>query len=452
MNLYKHQEITVELMKREKRVAVWLEQGLGKTLCAIRAIEELGLQRPVIVCPNYLKRTWFNEFRKWSPATLPRVIEAKGRDAAIAEDAWPKIINYEGYRISADKIAGLCPDVVVYDESQYIKERKSKVTKTAWEMSKALPRARIWCMTGTPIYNNFGDYYGQYKTLRPDLFRTWTDFKNNFLIMGGFMGHKVIGSQNEDRFYRLTDPYTIRLKKEDCLDLPEKIYQTITLELPPVLWAAYDKMAQESALEIESAETVTAPMVTTCLMRLQQICSGWIGNRTPDGQVVTHEIGPNPKIETMLGLVEGASGPVLVWAHFRKDIHALVKMFREAGYNTEFINGEVTDTAKRQAHIDNFQAGKLKVLVIQDSIVAGMTLTAAVAEIFYQNGYSYANRMQAEDRAHRIGQSRKIVIYDVIIKDTIEESIKKAIERKQNIAAIVDKNSLRNIFLEGVKK
>ena len=55
MNLYKHQEITVELMKREKRVAVWLEQGLGKTLCAIRAIEELGLQRPVIVCPNYLK-------------------------------------------------------------------------------------------------------------------------------------------------------------------------------------------------------------------------------------------------------------------------------------------------------------------------------------------------------------------------------------------------------------
>lgn len=451
MNLYKHQALTINLMKREKRVAVWLEQGLGKTLCAIRAIEELGAKRALIVCPNYLKATWAGEFRKWSPTMWPRVIEARGRDAAIAEDAWPKIINYEGFRISADKIAGLCPDVIVYDESQYIKERSSKVTKAAWGLSKALPQSRVWCMTGTPIYNHFGDYYAQYKTLRPDLFRTWTDFKTKYLLMGGYMNYKIVGSQNEEGFYKLTDPYTIRIKKADALDLPEKIYQTITVEMDAKLHEAYIKMAREAYIEIENADVITADMVVTRLMRLQQLCSGWIGNKTTDGKVTTHEVGPNPKVETLLGLVGGASGPVIVWAHFRKDIHALDAIMKKAGHSTAYINGEVGAT-ERQRHIADFQAGKIKALLIQDSIVAGMTLTAATAEIFYQNSYSYANRMQAEDRAHRIGQDKSVIIYDIIVKNTIEEKIKQAIDRKQNIAAVVDKNSLREMFLQGVKQ
>ncbi len=449
--LYDHQKITIDLMKRENRCAIWLEQGLGKTLCAIRAIEELGLKRAVVVCPNYLKQTWYNEFRKWSPSTFPRVIEAKGRDQAIEDATFPKIINYEGFRISYDRIRRLNPEVVVFDESQYIKERSAKISKTAWDLSKNLPKTRVWCMTGTPIYNTFADYYSQYKTLRPDLFRTWTDFKNRFLVMGGYMSYKVVGSQNEDIFYKLTDPYTIRLKKEDCIDLPDKIYQTIEVDMDPKLREAYNKMAKEAAIEIENAEIVTADMVVTRLMRLQQLCAGWIGSKDADGKVTTHEVGPNPKIETVLGLVEGASGPVILWAHFRKDIHALVELLKKEGHSAEYINGEVGANT-RQQHITNFQAGKIKVLVIQDSIVAGMTLTAATAEIFYQNGYSYANRMQAEDRAHRIGQSKHITIYDVVVKNTIEGKIKQAIERKQNIAAVVDKNSLREIFLEGVRK
>ena len=340
------------------------------------------------------------------------------------------------------------PEVSSVRREPVIKERSSKVTKAAWMATKA-PGNRVWCMTGTPIYNNFGDLYAQYKTLRPDLFRTWTDFKNRFLIMGGYMDYKVLGSQNEDLFYRLTDPFTIRLKKADCLDLPEKIYQTITVEMNPKLRDVYNKMAKEAFLEIENGGTITAPMVVTKILRLQQLCSGWVGHNTEDGTTVQYQICPNPKAETVLGLIDSASGPVIIWAHFRKDIHDLVALFKNNNISTAYINGEV-GSADRQQHINNFQAGKIKALVIQDSIVAGMTLTAATAEIFYQNGHSYANRMQAEDRAHRIGQTKNVTIYDVIIKNSIEEKIKQIIERKGNVAAIVDKNTLREIFLKGV--
>ncbi len=456
MSLYSHQRLTVDLLLREKRCAVWNEMGTGKSLCAITALKELGTLKALIVVPNYLKRNWAEEYRKWHPEAFPTVIEQSNRRQALEFEAYPLILNYEAFRIEKELIKKLKPDVVVFDESQYLKSRTAGVTKAAWELTKLRPDLRVWLMTGTPISNTFADYYAQYKVLRPDLFPTFTQFKGKYLIMGGYLGYKVVGHQNEDHFKELTDKYTIRLKKSDCLSLPDKIYNTVYVEMPNDLRQKYNQMAKESCLELENAELITAQMVVTRLMRLQQLCAGWVGSIEEEtGKRKINVVAENPKMKVLLDMLEPIVNngvQCLIWAHYRHDIHQIHEAVSGLKIPCDFINGEITSSTIRQERVDNFQKGKIRVLIIQDSITAGMNLTAATEVFFYNNSYSYSNRLQAEDRNHRIGTKTVVRYTDIVTANTIEEKIKQAIEKKQNIAAVVDKNSLREIFLEGVRK
>jgi len=463
MGLYPHQELTVNLIMREKRAAVWLEMRLGKTLCTIEAAKRLDSKRFLVVVPNYLKGTWRDEFQKWSPGTAVEIVDAAGRERALKSETWPKVINYEGFRIDYKLIKSLKPDMVVFDESHYLKGRTARVTKCAWDLGKYTD-TRIVLMTGTPIGNHFSDYYAQYKILRPDLFPTFTQFKYDYLHMGGYMGYEEIEHHKNPEVQKLIDDkhakinakidsFTIRLKKSDCIkDLPPKLYQTIEAEMPDELRVKYQTMAKEAVMELENAKAITADMIVTRLMRLQQICSGWIGhfadNDPEHKKPLVHEICASPKLAPLIEKISNDNQQCLIWAHFKHDIKNIVEALTKAKISVATINGSVCENDREIAKRD-FQQGKLMCLVIQDSIVAGMDLSKATVVHFYQNSYSHLQRTQAEDRCQSMTQKNSVIYYDWITKNSIEERILQKLRDKKNLAAIVDKNELRDIFLGG---
>lgn len=454
-SLYNHQQFAVDLMLKNKRAAIFLEPGLGKTLAIIEVMRRLNLTKVLIVCPAYLRRNWLEEFRKWWPQITPTVIEAERRQHLLTNCPSPHIANYESVRIEHQLIKSLSYEMIVADESQMIKEKSAKITKVLWDISKNKPDSRIYILSGTPILNSFGDLYAQYRFIRPDLISTFTQFKAQYLIMGGYMSYKIVGHKNEDHFRKLTDDFTIRLKKEDAVNLPEKIYNNVYIDLPEPLRKAYNQMAKEAVVELENAESVSAELVITRLMRLQQIVCGWLGSIDEStGERKYHELGEDPKLKVLLEMLEPLvknGKQCIIWSHFRRSVHAITDAIKNLGITCDFINGEVTNPIKRQQKVNDFQEGRIRVIVMQDSICSGLTLTAATEVFFYANGYSYANRQQAEDRSHRIGTKSNVRYTDLIVTNSIDERIQKALSKKENIASVVDKNTLREIFLEGVK-
>lgn len=462
--LYQHQKQMIERMLKTKRTAVWAEMGTGKSAATLKAFEQLKIKdynyKMLIVAPNHLKHNWLREVQLWTPRMRARIVEGTPADKAkaIASEFDLLIINYESFRIYADEIAKRKCQVMVCDESQSLAGRKSSQTKEAWAYRRKVNPEYIWLLSGTPVRNTFDDFYGQYRLIMPDApeFRTHSVFENQYLIKGGYMSYKVIGHKNEDHFRRVTDPVTIRLRKDDCLDLPEKIYEIIPVEMSEAQAKAYEQMRKESVLLLEGAdEAMVAQMAVTQLMRLQQICNGFCGNVTEEGDHETHVIDDMPpKLKMLLELVGDMvhnNQQVIIWSQFRYDIAKIVAELRHIGISCEPINGEVAGTRRDDA-IMSFQKGDIDVLVVQNSITSGFNATAASNVIYYGNSYSYANRMQSEDRAHRIGQTKRVLYLDFITVGTVEQKIKRILEQKASVASIIDKNSWREFFLEGGKE
>lgn len=453
MGLYRHQFETIKEMIVKKRLACWLEMGLGKTICALMSITALS-EKAIIICPNYLKRTWLNEAAKWAPHLNCQMVEgtAATRSWQINSGAQVLIINYESFRIEQDAIKQAIKrhgyKILVCDESQALKNKSSAQTKAMLKIAKDFDY--VWLLSGTPITNNFGDYYSQYKILLPEKFRTFTEFKNRFLVMGGYMNYQVKGHQNEAEFKALTDANTIRLKKKDCLDLPEKIYQTVYCDMSPAQAQAYEQMKKESVLMLDAAEPkVVAQMAAERLTRLRQIAAGWCGRVTETGEreIITIDRKP-PKLQAMIEMaVDNVSEhQIIIWTAYRHDVDVVSFALATEKIEHRIIQGKTTPE-DRQKYIDDFQAGKFPIMIINNSIVAGMTLTAADIVFRYQSSYSYAAQAQAEDRCHRIGQKKNVTYYDFVVKGTVEESIMKILERKGDLMTIVDRNEWRKIFL-----
>ena len=229
--------------------------------------------------------------------------------------------------------------------------------------------------------------------------------------------------------------FSFRVTKDECLDLPDKVFTRREIELTDEQRKAYDQM-KLMALTLIDGNLMSTNNALTQIMRLHQIVCGHV--KFDDGR---QEDIPNNRIKELLATIEECDGKIIIWANYRRDIENIKNALAEAyGMTTVATYYGDTEAEERQEIVERFQdmASPLRFFVGNPRTGGyGLTLTAAHTVIYYSNNFDLEVRLQSEDRAHRIGQTNKVTYIDFISPGTVDEHIVKALRNKINIASQV---------------
>jgi SNF2 family DNA or RNA helicase len=253
--------------------------------------------------------------------------------------------------------------------------------------------------------------------------------------------NQVVGYQNLEELTNNLDRFSYRILKKDCLDLPEKIYIKRLVELTPEQRRVYDQL-KTIALAVLEQGVVTAANALTQILRLQQVCSGFL--KTDDGKFETI---PSNKLNELMEALEEVDGKVIIWANYTHDIYAIAKAIqKEYGEGTVRMYFGETKAEDRQQIVEDFQDpnNSVRFFVGQPRTGGyGLTLTEAKTVIYYSNSYDLEVRLQSEDRAHRIGQKNNVTYIDIVTEGTVDEKILSALRDKIDIASTVLKEGYK---------
>jgi SNF2 family DNA or RNA helicase len=346
----------------------------------------------------------------------------------------------------ATKFLNCHKTIMAIDESTTIKTPTAKRTKAILTLGKLAKYRRI--LTGSPVTKSPLDLYTQCNFLHEELlgFNSYYTFRNRYATMidrnfGGRRVQIVGGYKRLDELSDSLKKFSYRVLKEDCLDLPEKVYIQREVELSDEQRQIYSTM-KSAALAQLKGKMATAPHVLTQLMRLHQITCGHLKN---DDDTIT-EIKNNRMVE-LLDVLEEIEGKVIIWANYVYDIRQIVKAIsKKFGEDSIVQYYGAIPADVRQKNIENFQDPKSDARFFIGNPQTGgygITLTAANNVIYYSNGYDLEKRLQSEDRAHRIGQQKSVTYVDFITPKTVDEKIVKALRKKMNIATEIMGEDLR---------
>ena len=465
---YAHQMTALEKSWNKESYAYFLEMGTGKTKVLIDNLAMLydkgKVNGALIVAPKGVVGTWYNNEL---PLHLPNHIEnvtvlwqsnitKKQQEKLetlyeIGTALHILIMNVESLSTEkglkfASKFLSCHETMMAIDESTTIKTPSAKRTKNILSLSKETKYRRI--MTGSPVTKNPLDLFSQCEFLSPWLlnFQSYYSFRNRYaqmktLHMHGRQIQIVNGFKNLGELSDKLKDFSYRVLKEDCLDLPDKIFIKRQITLSKDQKKLYNQMKQE-ALAILNGKQSTTVNTLTQLMRLHQITCGHFTD--DNGQIQSIE---NNRIKELLSIIEDMDGKAIIWAHYQYDIKNIIKEIEKVyGPGSVVDYYGLTPKDERQDNIKRFQDDpKCRFFVGTPATGGyGITLTAANTVIYYSNGYDLEKRLQSEDRAHRIGQKKPVTYVDINAEDTVDEKIVKALRKKINIASEVLGEELRS--------
>jgi len=433
VELMSHQREGVAFLTGGRQGLLAFEQGLGKTLVAIDSFRQLREQgdadRMLVICPNSLKRNWVAEIDKFAPGLSAEIAEGtpKERRRTFANSTAAVVVtSYETARVEVTAILALVDTsrtVLVLDESHAAKNWQSL---TSTSMRHVSPRCEYrWLLSGTPVTNTPADLHTQIEIIAP--------------------GEHALGSLEsflarveEDPLARFAKPVLDRLvlrrTKEECLDLPDKTFTDVVVELPPWQRRLYDEMRTQMVCDIQgmSGEQYRAFASTALaqLTRLSQLAS--------NPALLFPDAAQTPaKFEVLDGLVNDIlsvpSRKIILWSTYVRNIEALIARFSK--YGAVAIYGGV-ETGERQEVAFRFQHDPGTRILIANPAAAGtgFTLTAASYTIYESMSWRYDHYAQSQDRNHRIGQTQPVSYLRLIAADTIDEAVARALERKSGMA------------------
>ena len=456
---YEHQLTALGASHKKENFALFMEMGTGKSKVLIDNIAMLydrgKINAALIVAPKGVYHNWerqelpihmpehvLYQTIMWSPSeTKKQQVELK-KLFIHNEDLVIFLMNIEafstkkGVRI-AERFLLAHSALMAIDESTTIKSPTASRTKNVLKLRVLAKYRRI--LTGAPVTKSPLDLYTQCFFLDPDFldFSSYYAFKNRYAIMvdrnvGTHSFRHVMGYRRLDELNEKLSNFSYRVLKEDCLDLPEKVYMKRIITLTAEQKKMYGEMKKFALAELEGKKT-TATSALAQLVRLHQIICGHL--TTDDGEVRTLK---NNRIKELLDILEETDGKVIIWAGYRHDIKEITNVLSERyGANTvESFFGDTLDR-DRQDIIDRFQdrESDLRFFVGNPKTGGyGLTLTASHTVIYYSNSYDLEIRLQSEDRAHRISQDKKVTYIDLITEGTVDELIVKNLRSKINLA------------------
>ena len=465
---YEHQMSALEKSWNKETYGYFMEMGTGKTKVLIDNMAMLydkgKINGALIIAPKGVVKTWHeqelpthlpnhveNVTTLWQPNITKKQETKLNNLFDLGTDLHIFIMNVEALSTSkgvkfAEKFLRSHRTLMALDESTTIKNPSAKRTKNVLALAPMAKYRRI--LTGSPVTKNPLDLYTQCEFLDPFLlnFNSWYAFRNRYAIMKTIhvRGRSIQTVHKFQNLGELSDRlkgFSYRVLKEDCLDLPEKIYMKRHVALTKEQENLYEQMRKTAIANLNGKVTSTVTVLTQ-LMRLQQItCGHFVAD---DGTVQTIK---NNRLDELMDVLEETENKAIIWAYWQRDVQD-IKDAIEKKYGPRSVVDYygLTPQDERQDNIRRFQNdNECRFLIGTPSTGGyGITLTEANTVIYYSNGYDLEKRLQSEDRAHRIGQKKNVTYIDLIAEDTVDEKIVKSLRKKINIASEVMGEELRD--------
>ena len=429
-------EYQVEGFKWATRLAEWGagacladDMGLGKTVQALTVALSRAPSGPtLVVAPTSVCPNWVDEARRFAP-TLNCLLFGPGNRKKMLESAGAfdvVICSYGLLHQEADNLSEIQWSMIVLDEAQAIKNRETMRSRAAMRLAGDFRMIT----TGTPIENHLGELHNLFSFINPGLLGSTDSFSKVFASPI----HQEGSQSAKARLKRLIQPFILRRTKTAVLDeLPARTEITLRIEMSREERALYEAMRQRAIEKLESDSEEESPQhlkVLAEITRLRRACCH------PRLVMPQSEI-EGSKLETFLETVEELMEnrhKALVFSQFVSHLDIVRKELDGRGIDYRYLDGS-TPSKKRKQEVDAFQAGKGSLFLI--SLRAGgqgLNLTAADYVVHLDPWWNPAVEDQASDRAHRIGQTRPVTIYRLVMKDSIEEKIVDLHRSKRDLA------------------
>lgn len=429
---YEHQRFLLEYSKSHNKFLLADEQGLGKTKQAIDVAcsKQDKFKHCLIVCGvNGLKYNWLNEIKVHSDRE-GYILGTRGDKIGSVQDRLDDlnniaehnefflITNVETLRNKEvqKKIKALCEDntigMTIIDEIHKCKNSQS-------EQGKAIHYCCSYykiALTGTPLMNECIDLYNILKWLEVEN-HNLTQWRNYYCEMGGFGGYQIVGYRHLDELQERLDSVMVRRRKVDVLDLPPKIYINELLEMNNNQAAIYEEVREALIKDIDRIRLSHNPLAE--LIRLRQA--------TASTAILSSKVNVSCKIDRLLEIMEEVNGKAVIFSNWTSVTDIVAEKLKK--YKPAVITGETKDV---QAELNKFKKNKTCKCIIGTigALGTGYTLTEADTVIFLDEPWTMADKLQAEDRCHRIGTKDSVTVITLMCKDTIDERIHEIIERK----------------------
>ena len=399
------------------------DMGLGKTLQVISYLSDASMKKTknLIVVPKTLLINWEKEFAKFSPDTEVLVYHGSGRDSEKIAKYKVVITTYGTALNDIDEILKVKFENLIIDEAQYIKNSKSK----NYRAIKSICAKTKFLLTGTPVENNIQEYLGLMQLINPEVFP-----KNSYKLKN------TDDAQRVEIVRKITSPFLLRRMKKDVLkDLPLKQEQVLYCTMDTEQRELYDKMLQSIRHEInrksDRFETKSNSIMLNGLLYLEEICCHPLlldRTQNPDG---CRESAKFDQLLDILNSLYASGHKVVIFSRFTKMLKIIEKQVAKRHYNYFYLDGQ---TNNRMDLVEEFEASETGVFLI--SLKAGGTglnLVSADTAIIYDPWWNPAIEKQAEDRIYRIGQKKNVMIYRMIVEDSIEEKVQRLQEDKTDL-------------------
>jgi SNF2 family DNA or RNA helicase len=456
---FAHQSKALEMSWNKEVFAYFMEMGTGKSKVLIDNICMLynagKINGALIIAPKGVYKNWFDSE---IPNHMPDYIEKKiglWRTDPNAKELKPLfntgaelhilIMNVEAFStkkgvLFAHKFLSCHNALIGIDESTTIKNPNAKRTKSILSLKPLSKFRRI--LTGSPVTKSPLDLFSQCQFLDSWLLNqsSYYAFRTRYAVcrkinVSGRQVEIVVGYRNLGELSEKVKPFSYRVLKDDCLDLPPKTYTKRIIELSDEQKKVYKTM-KEKAIAFLNGKMVSTATVITQLMRLHQITCGHFTSDDGDVQEIK-----NNRIDQLMEILEEVEGKAVIWAHYRYDIKKIVEAIsKKYGENSVVTYYGDTSTDDRQKAITKIQDKDSSVRFIVGTPQTGgygITLTGASTMIYYSNGYDLEKRQQSEARIDRIGQEKPMTYIDIIAEGTVDDKIVQSLRKKVNIATEV---------------
>lgn len=475
---YAHQDKIFKKTCNLKRYALFWEMGTGKSKTLIDTIVYLFLNKEIdgilIVSDKGAYLNWeykellahiqtdvlaVTRMAHWSSSN--KTIERKKiAEILTAKDDTLDILLVNIEALSGNGAMETCMtflnahySMMIIDEATSIKNPKAKRTINAQILGTMSEYRRI--ATGTPITQGPLDIYSQSQFLEPGLLGcgSFTAFKSRYaiekeVILGTRRFKTIVGYQNLEDLQKRIEPWSSRILKSECLDLPPKVYETEYVEMTPQQESAYLQLKNQALLLINEGMLTSTNAMTT-MEKLHQICCGHVA----DDDNVRHDI-PHNRIETLLNLVDRVDGKIIIWCQYARDVENVMTALRthwlkEAYFPVSYY-GKTTQEQRLQ-NLDWFSSNSRCRALVGTAATGGkgLTLVNSAFVVYYSCGWKLESRLQSEDRNHRIGQTKSVTYIDLICAGTVEVKILEALRAKKDLAdMLLDNNRLKSLFTD----
>lgn len=401
---------------------IFADTGTGKTLMGLEIASHFN--KTLILCPlSVIETAWVDDCNKFYPKK--KIVNCwsnsrNGRINSLNEEADFYVMNYESYKILKNEIRTHKFDCMIIDESSCMKNMGSQITSMILEMTSVIPHRFV--LSGCPTPNHNSEIFPQMKFVNNEIFgNNYYGFLARYFHQDMANPHVWFQTDEDKERYNLRlSEQSIFLKKEDCVDLPDKIFQVRRFNLSNEQRKYYDEMINDIQSHINEWSKFE---FTAKLMKLREITSGFVYPKEKGADVIKIQSNKiNALAET---LNEIGDKQVIIWCQFQYEIESLAKQFDGVGLTSK--------TKNRDNIIRDFRDGKIKYLFTHPQLLGkGVTFVNCTYNIYYSLSFSYEEFKQSQDRIHRIGQTNKCTYIILQANDTIDEKIYGCLQRKKS--------------------